>query len=210
MSINFAALRRTQILHDASEHTPHILGRGEIQDPSCDICHPVELPSLLFLNFWAWYQEECEAEQYSYNIQRAFTNLYNTTFGGRRRRFALDLILATRFADTKGEDEDLLEDLVYEIGYLLREESESEEEEVTPSESFETAINYQFTPPDLTDTSEEVSTVVSDHFYQEEYKEEPEQEEELEEEEPNQNLMNGQNLNNNPNPLAGLNQAQVQ
>src|SRR5579883_152586 len=206
MSIDFAALRRTQILHDTSEHTPHIIGRGEIQDPSCDICHPVKLPSLLFLNFWAWYQEECEAERYSYNTQRAFINLCNTIFGGRRRRFALDLILATRFTDNKEEDEDLLEDLVYEIGYLLREESESEEEEATPTESFKTANNYQFTPPDLTDTSEEVSTVVSNQFQQEEQEEELEQEEEFEEEDSNQNLMNGQNLNNNSNSLAELNQ----
>src|SRR5581483_11901426 len=182
MSIDFAALRRTQILHDTSEHTPHILGRGEIQDLSCDICYPVELPSLLFLNFWAWYQEECEAERYSYNTQRAFNNLCNTTFGGRRRRFALDLILATRFADNKEEDEELIEDLVSEIGYLLREESE--EEEVTPTESFETADNYQFTPPDLTEASEEASTVVSDQFNQEQQEEDYQQEIEVEEEEP--------------------------
>ena len=62
MSIDFAALRRTQILHDTLEYSPHILRREEIQDPSCDICHPVELPSLLFLNFWVWYQEEYETE----------------------------------------------------------------------------------------------------------------------------------------------------
>jgi len=208
MSIDFAALRRTQILHDTSEHTPHIIGRGEIEDPSCDICHPVELPSLLFLNFWAWYQEECEAERYSFNTQRAFLGLCNTTFGGRRRRFALDLILATRFAEAKEEDEDLFDNLVLEIGYLLGEESESEEEELTPPESFETANNYQFTPPDLTDASEEISTVVSDQDSQEQQEEDYQQGEEFEDEEPDQNLMNGQNINNNP--LAGLNQNQIQ
>src|SRR5262249_5861087 len=65
--------------HDFELHSQNKL--NAIKDPSCSICYPPHTQNIdegfkqLFLTFWEYYQELCEAEKYTWKTMNHFGSL---------------------------------------------------------------------------------------------------------------------------------------